>query len=341
MTGLLLAYPARLRRKYGTELLGTLAEMSGPGEGPTQADKWRLVLDGVRERFRPPTRRPFALVAAVLALLIGGALGAAAGSWLGTLGYAELPDAGVLAQRVLPKTDAAPISGNSDTYFFASGAFPAGADARQAAEQTRAKLAAEGWQTGPLRTGDGSDGILANVHFTAETADAQLDVYAYPDAGGVPSLAISGWPKRPGLYVPLTIAGTLLGLAAGWLMGVALAHRIRAARRPRRSAILATLGLVLAVPSAAGFVASLLRYLTATDSPRIGELVHDGGFAFGPTTHLMRALDLRDGAILSVGNLGQLWIWGFALIAVAAILARPNRDAVPVLAGESVDAGRH
>jgi hypothetical protein len=335
---LLAAYPARLRRRHGAELIETLVEMAGPGR-PTRTEKGWLVLDGLRERFRPPTRRPLALVAAVLALLIGGALGAAAGSWLGTFGYPALPDAGALAQRVLPQTGAAPVWTGSDNYFAVSGAFPGGADARQAAEQTRQKLAGEGWQTGPLVSGDGSDGVLANVHFTAQTSEAQLDVYAYPDANGAQAIAISGWPKRPAAYVPLTIAGALLGLAAGWLIGVALAHRIQAARRPRRSTILTTIGLALAIPSAAGFVTSLLRYLTATDPPRMSELVHADGFVFGPTIESMRALDLTVGPLLTPGDLGNLWIWGFALIAVAAILARPGTGPATALAGERVDAG--
>ena len=323
---LLAAYPARLRRKHGAELIETMLEMSGPGARPSRAERGRLVLDGLRERFRPPTRRPLALVAAVLALLIGGALGAAAGSWLGTLGYAALPGAEALAQRVLPQPDS-PIAGNSDNYLFAEGRIPEGMDVRQAAELTRQRLAAEGWTTGPIRSGDGSDGILVNLHFTARSADAQLDVYAYPDANGVQSVQIAGWPQRPGAYVPLTIAGTLLGLIAGWLAGVALAHRIQASRRPRLSTVLTTAGLVLVIPSAVGFVASLLRYLSATDSLGMSQPVHANGFAFGPTIELFRRLGLGEGSsFLTPGDFQHLPIWGFALIGVAALLARPSRE---------------
>ncbi|MEV4706685.1 hypothetical protein [Actinoplanes sp. NPDC049316] len=324
---LLAAYPARLRRKHGAELIQTMVEMAGPDGRPTRTEKGRLVLDGLRERFRPPARRPLALAAAVLALFIGAAMGAAAGSWAGTLGYAGLPDAGALAHRVLPSPD---NGQTSEFYLQADSPFPTGADARQAAEQTRRKLAAEGWQTGPLRAGDGSDGVLANVHFAAENADTRLDVYAYPDTGGHPMLTIAGWPKRPASYLPLTIAGTLLGLVAGWLTGVALSHRIRAAGRPRRSAILTAAGLVLIVPSAAGFVASLLRYLTVADPAGTGELVHSHGFAFGPTVDLMRGLDLGEGWFLTPSDFQQLPIWGFALIAVGALLARPRDERAAV-----------
>ena len=324
---LLAAYPARLRRKHGTELVETLLEMAGPDEEPTRADRGRLVLDGLHERFRPPTRRPHLLVAAVLALLIGGALGAAVGSWLGTFGYAALPDAAALSQRVLPQTGTAPTSSNSGNYFYAGATIPTGADVRQAAEETRRRLNTEGWQTGAIKFGDGSDGILANVHFTAQTGDAQLDVYAYPDANGEQIIAITGWPKRPAAYLPLTIAGAPLGLIVGWLTGVALAHRLQAARRPVRSMILTTAGLMLIIPSAVGFVASLLRYLTATDSLGMSELVHTNGFAFGPTIYLLRSLNLGEGSsLLTPGDFQQLPIWGFALVAVATILARPSKD---------------
>ena len=167
MRALLAAYPARLRRKHGAELLETLTEMAGPGGRPTRAEKRQLVLDGLRERFRPPTRRPLAVAAAVLALLIGGALGAAAGSWLGTAGYATLPDAEALSRQGLPQTD---FVAGSDDYLYAAGRLPGGADVRQSVEQTRQRLAAAGWTTGPVRTRDG------NPHFAAENAGTRLDV---------------------------------------------------------------------------------------------------------------------------------------------------------------------
>ncbi|PRY23974.1 hypothetical protein [Pseudosporangium ferrugineum] len=322
---LLAAYPARLRRKHGGELVATLMEATGGR--PTRSERGWLVLDGLRERFRPPARRPLAVVAAVLAMLVGGALGAALGSWAGTAGYPALPDAAALSQRILPGLEQ---SGSSDRYLFASAPVAAGTGIEQAAQRIHQKLAADGWRTGPVTAGDASPG-LTDVHFAAENAETRLDVYVYRYADGTEGIQLAGWPQRPASYLPLTIAGTLLGLAAGWLAGVALAHRIRAARRPRRSTVLATVGLVAVLPSAAGFVASLVRYLTVADPVGTGELVHSRGFAFAPTVDLMRALDLGEGWFLSPSDLEQLPIWGFALIAVAAIIARPRRGD---LAGE-------
>ncbi|SNY38400.1 hypothetical protein [Paractinoplanes atraurantiacus] len=311
---LLAAYPARLRRKHGPELIETLLEMTAPGATPTRADQRRLVLDGLRERFRPPVRRPLALIAVIASLLVGGALGAAAGSWLGTLAYASLPQPTMLGFAT---------GSVADHYVWGESRLATATDPRQATEQTRQKLATEGWATGPIVTGDGSDGILANVHFAAEADGVHLNVYAYPSLG---TITIAGWPARPASYVPLTIAGTLLGLLAGWLAGVALAHRVRAARRPLPSTVLMTAGLLLVIPSAVGFVASLVRYLTVAEPLGSGELVHGHGFAFGPTLHLLRAFDLGEGWVLTPGDLQQLPLWGFALIAVAAGLARPRRE---------------
>jgi hypothetical protein len=317
------AYPARIRRKHGAELIDTLVEMAGHGGRPTRADRSLLMLDGLRERFRLPVRRPLALVAAVLALLVGGALGAAAGSWLGTFGYHTLPDGEALAKRVLSST----ASGStSDFYLEAGGVVTAGTDIRAAAESARRKLATEGWRAGPIEAGDGSDGVLVNVHFAAETTGARLDVYAYPDAGSAPYIDITGWPQRPAAYLPLTIAGAMLGLIAGWLTAVALAHRIRAATRPIIGTLLCAAGFIFVIPSAVGFVASLARYLTIADPLGAGELVHAHGFAFGPTVDLLRAMDLGAGWPLTPSDFQQLPIWGFGLIAIAAITCRRARE---------------
>jgi hypothetical protein len=89
-----------------------------------------------------------------------------------------------------------------------------------------------------------------------------------PSARAFPTVRM--WAGRPAAYVPLTIAGTLLGLVAGWLTGVALAHRIGAAHRRRPSAVRTAAGMVL---TAIGFTISLLHYLTVAGPPGTGEPV--------------------------------------------------------------------
>jgi hypothetical protein len=122
---LLSAYPARLRRVYGPELVATMVEMA-PGGRPGRREQLRLVADGLRERFRPPVRRPFALVPAGPALLIGGALGAGVGSWAGTFGYPALP----AAQRILPAGEI--HADRTSRYVFAGETLPDGAAVRRA-----------------------------------------------------------------------------------------------------------------------------------------------------------------------------------------------------------------
>jgi hypothetical protein len=74
----------------------------------------------------------------------------------------------------------------------------------------------------------------------------------------------------------------------------------------------------LALGSAAGFVAALPSYLTSDQpTPTGGALLHVAGLTFGPTEETLIWL--------------RLWIWGFALVAVAAVLARRSRE------GESLD----
>jgi hypothetical protein len=326
----LLAYPARLRRTYGPELIATLVEMAGPDGRPARSDRVRLVLDGLGERFRPPARRPFGWVAAVLALLIGGALGAAAGSFTGTLAYPVMPDAQSFGQRILPAGEGIE-GGNASHYLSAGETLRDGTDVGQAVEGSRQKLAAEGWQTTPVRFG----GIVSGYSFTATKDGLRLDVDSASDpAQGALSIGFTGRPERPAGYLPLTVAGTLLGLVAGWLIGVALAHRIRASRRPLTNATLAVTGLMLATPSAAGFIASLVSYLTSDEpTPTGGALVHEQGFAFGPTAETLLSLPLSilpPGSVADIqrlaGGIQQLWIWGFAVVAVAAILARRSNE---------------
>jgi hypothetical protein len=90
---------------------------------------------------------------------------------------------------------------------------------------------------------------------------------------------------------------------------------------------------VLAIPSAAGIIASLLSYLTSDrPTPTGGALPHEQGSAFGPTAETMLALHLPfESPPQLAEGLQQLWIWGFALVAVAAVLARRSTT------GETLD----
>jgi hypothetical protein len=323
---LLIAVPARLRRKHGAELIETMHEMAGPEGAATSGDKWRLVLDGLRERFRPPARRPFALIAVAVALIVG-ALGAAGGSWLGTFAHAAMPDATSVAQQAFPTT-AGLEAGNANDYLWTAVDLPAGTDSRQAVDESRRKLAAEGWAVGLIR----SSTLVPSDYFTAVKDGVQIQVKVDSGGtGGVDTEGITGFPERQASFIALTVAGALLGLLAGWLIGVALAHRIQASRRLKTSTLLTTAGLALVIPSAVTFVASLVRYLATDDLIGDHGSVHLEGFSFGPTIDLLGALHQGTGWTLTAETLQPLPFWGFGLIAVAAILARPRRP------GEAID----
>ena len=75
---LLWAYPRSYRDHRGTEILTTLLEMAEDGRRPGI----HLVLSGLWQRFRLPARRPLAAVAALLAAVVLGGFGAAAGTWI-------------------------------------------------------------------------------------------------------------------------------------------------------------------------------------------------------------------------------------------------------------------
>src|SRR5262245_26491830 len=97
---LLWAYPGDYRRRHGAEIVTTLLEMAEAGQSRLSVGPaLHLVACGIRQRFRLP-RRPFPVLAAVLAAVALGALGAVSGTWLGWQTAAPVPsvgDAGALS----------------------------------------------------------------------------------------------------------------------------------------------------------------------------------------------------------------------------------------------------
>ncbi|MET0424466.1 MAG: hypothetical protein ABW046_11345, partial [Actinoplanes sp.] len=196
---LLAAYPARLRRRHGPELIMTMAEVAGP-DGPSRSDRWRLALDGLRERFRLPPGRPLALVAAVLAMLIGGALGAAAGSWAGMWTYSKVPEMAPLATQAVGD-DAALDPDRHQLRFWAAarGRIKPGVDATEAAGHARDRLTTAGWTTGPVEVSGGTDGVhYRRATFAAEKSGVHLDVFAYYSDDRL--IDVSGFAMRPPTY---------------------------------------------------------------------------------------------------------------------------------------------
>jgi len=321
---LLAAYPARLRRRHGAELITTMAEAAGP-TGPTRADRWHLVLDGLRERFRLPPGRPLAVVAAVLALLVGGAIGAAAGSWAGMWTYPKVPAPGPVASQAIGSDATLEADPAHQERFWSSslGRLSPGVDAVEAAGRARDRLTAAGWKTTSVDVSGGTDGIhFRSAAFYAEKSGVHLTLIAYYSDDRL--VEIDGWSLRPPTYVPFVLGGMVLGLLAGWLAAAALTYRIAGARRRRTSAVTAGSGLALLLLPAASIYKYLIQYLPNQESYGLNEFVHRA-LASSP------ARSLADNP-----NIGPIWMdspWlnkalviaGLVAVAAAAIIARPGR----------------
>ncbi|MEU4243346.1 hypothetical protein [Actinoplanes sp. NPDC026619] len=272
---LLLAYPGRYRRRHGREIVTTLMEMAGDGQTrPGAADAWHLFLSGLRQRFRLPARRPLVWVAAALITLIGGAFGAAAGSWVAGQTYPDLPgDATVtaLTRQAAGGGDDFGMTRSSSPWFTdtASGVLNVPAWDPAAAQ---GRLAAGGWHVGAIQDLAGAayrDGVdrveLHGSGFDATRDGLLMHVAGYVTAEhGTVSTAL--WPADTGALRPLMFAGAAIGLILGWLIAAAGAYRLRGrpAGRRRAATALSALAIVCLAAPAFAFYINVMRVLHAS-----------------------------------------------------------------------------
>jgi hypothetical protein len=265
---LLAAYPARIRRRYGAELISTLAEMTDGR--PSRADRVRMVADGLRERFRLPSWRPLAVLTLALAILVGGAVGLAVGSLAGEQTYPSMPAVAPLAEQILGP-QARPEVLQRERFQLAitgSGSSFGSGSREQQVREVHERLASTGWDVTAVKR----YGSLDQWGFVARSGGVRLSVWEYADP--THHLEILGDPARPDTYLPIVLGGLLLGLLAGWLVGAALAHRLTSARHRVLAGFVATIGVaILAVPTGRIYQ-GLLLFLSKRHDFGVDALVH-------------------------------------------------------------------
>jgi hypothetical protein len=321
---LLAAYPARLRRRYGAEILATMAEAAGPA-GPTRADRARLVQDGLRERLRLPPGRPLAVVAAVLAMLAGGALGAAIGSWAGMWTYPAVPDLGPVASQAVGADATLPADPTRQRLWsYTVGALTPGVDAVEAAGRARDRLTAAGWRPEPVAV-SGGDGVqFRRAAFDAEKSGVHLQVTAYYSDDR--QVLVGSWSMRPPTYVPLVLGGLVLGLLAGWPVAAALSYRIAGAGRRRTGAVVAGVGLALLLVPAESIYRYLADYLPSRPGFTMDQFVYRALTSDNPVGAVADRLNLGLGWTDDPGLNRTLAMAGLTALLAAVVIARPARS---------------
>ncbi|MEV6302057.1 hypothetical protein AB0M02_21765 [Actinoplanes sp. NPDC051861] len=299
---LLRAYPGSYRRRHGTEIVTTLLEMAEPGQQrPGRSETWHLIASGIRQRFRVPAR-PLALIAAVLALLAGGGLGAAAGSWVSERTFADVPGPEqtlVLVGTLVPPPGAQEMTaqGEDGTPWFGAmtrGTARSPGIGQWDSDAARQRLAADGWRLGPVshphstaqildKDGKPMQVLSTMIRFQAERDGVRMQVTAYLDqtSGRVTTEL---WAIGNASLLPLIVAGALAGMAGGWLFAAAATHRMRHTDRSRRWAA-ATLGTAAALslaPPVTAFYGNVIRAFEFAGGTDPVFTVHS---ALSPTAH--------------------------------------------------------
>lgn len=247
-----------------------------------------LVLSGLRQRFKLPARRPLAWVAALLAAAVLGGFGAAAGTWIAWRTASAAPSDREL--RALNATltgipAEAPLYHETAAQQGPSVAILADGVADWSASRVRDTLTGAGWRITSFQE---SDARTAPREDTDTSYPAKFGVWTATSGGlrmrgdarviiGSPftdaaSYTVRVWPVEPAVLRPLTAAGAVAGLLAGWLLVAALARR-------RLATALATAGLAAATLPAYRFsreAHEVMTYAYGSPAPSIVDGSHGG-----------------------------------------------------------------
>ncbi|GAA0573675.1 hypothetical protein GCM10010172_67860 [Paractinoplanes ferrugineus] len=312
---LLLAYPRYYREHRGAEILTTVLEMAEDGHRPGP----HLVLAGLRQRFKLPARSPLAWVAALLAAAVLGGFGAAAGTWIAWRTAAAVP-----SDQQVQALNAALTGMPGEAPLFPETSGQQGPSvlvltdgAREwSAARVRDALTGAGWRIASFRESeartqpreDTNASFPTTFGYWAATSgglrmNGSAEVIAgkpFEDGGYyAATYRLTVWPVEPAVLRPLTVAGIVAGLLAGWLLVAALARR-------RLATALAAVGLAVATAPAYRF------YREAHDV-----LVYERGAPYPVTV---------DGS--HGGTLTLICTVAGVLAVVAAVLAARDRQAL-------------
>jgi hypothetical protein len=218
------------------------------------------VVCGIRQRFRLPARRPLPVIAAVLAAIALGALGTAGGTWLGWRTAASVPSGDEMRTMTAAMAGIDPSGVPVDPWQTAMHGPVVGARASgrvsYSADRVRSGLISAGWRITTFSETQGGIVVITKkpfvevparfIRFTATKDGLSLEGDSTTVVGGAEygldnrmDQRLDVWADETAAVRPLTIAGLLLGLLAGWLLTAALAYRVRQSGRAHRTAVVA------------------------------------------------------------------------------------------------------
>lgn len=267
---LLWIYPIGYRRSHGDEILTMLMDCAEPGRRmPARADVVDLVRGAVRQWFRLPVGLS-AVVAAVLAAVVLGAVGAAGGSWLAWQTATDLPsDAAAL--RTADTAAGAPLAAphvDRREYMRADWRGVHVANPHELGfpnwtiEAAQARLQADGWTLGRVDPRYENNTLMndGRQRFEAARDGLALQVYAHtaPETAGTIVVIFVG-PAAPSWEAGAILLGWLVGAITGWLLTGWAIYRLRRRALPRRmvALVLGLTALWLAVETTIGLYETL------------------------------------------------------------------------------------
>ena len=207
------------------------------GGHPSRTDRLRLVADGLRERFRLPARRTLDVLTTAAAVLVGGAIGLAAGSLADEQTYPSTPAAAPLATQILGPQAQLDRLQRDRFHLDITGHLAESTALDQQVHEIHDRCASTGWKVTALRAlpRPRPVGLLGAVR---RPAGLRLGLRRSQPSHRGPGR--SGTPRPP--TCPWPSAASWPDCSPGWLVGAAMAHRLASADHRISAAVVALAG---------------------------------------------------------------------------------------------------